>query len=129
MSVDDKPKLTLDIENLDIQDIVKKAIYSSLDKKVKDELVEKSLDYLTKESGYGYSNKSPLQESFHNAIRAVANDLVIQYVKDDEIFKNKIGEIYKLSIEKFLEKATPALNEKVAEHVASAMTRDKEWED
>jgi hypothetical protein len=75
------------------KEIVQKAIFDSLSQDARNELVGQAITALTlrpKKDRYAYSGpepRSPLEEAFDRAVVTIANQVVREYLEDEEIKK------------------------------------------
>jgi len=76
-----------------VQAVVQQAIFDQLGSEGRDRLVQASLEHLlkTEPDQYGRPRSvSPLQRAFNDAVGIAARDIVIEFVRNDEEFKQRI---------------------------------------
>lgn len=119
-----EPKVTLNLDNINLDDVVRKAIFQSLDEKVRNELGEKAIEYLTEQSGYGYNSKSPLTDAYETAVRKVCNEVVMQHVESSTEFKEKIKAIILASMNSFVQNCTTEIIQGIARKVSGSIVKE-----
>jgi hypothetical protein len=98
--------------------LVTEAMFRALDEKKREELIKEALKTLitpVQRGSYHGPATSPIQDAFHDAINAVARDVVREMCKSDEA-QDAIREVVGTAFEKML-----IDKERLATEMASAM--------
>ena len=120
MSKVEEPKITLNFGNLDIDAVVRKVLFESLDDKIKTKLAQDAIEYLTNTR---YGDNSELKKAYNDAVGKVCHDLVDEQVKNSQEFKDKISKIIEAAMKGFLEKCTDDIIDKIGVNVAQTVQK------
>lgn len=88
---------------LEMEALVKKALFDSLTEDTKNQLIRESIEHLLKRDSKGYSGySSPLDEAFRRALETCSREWVMEFVKNDPVIKEKFQKIVTDALEQCL---------------------------
>lgn len=98
-------KVDLGLDQERFGQLIQAAILQEIGPEQRDKIITQALEHLTRvpeRSGYGYQQKSPLQEAFNSAIDRTAREVVAELVAANLAVRERITQMLGEAVARFL---------------------------
>lgn len=107
--------MELSLKDIDMKELVSKAIFDSLDEKKKEDLLKTALQNVLAPNSSLYSRNSALQDAFNEAVRIKSREILLDKLEKDEGFKNEVNRLIADVMDKVFNKRREEVIDKMVE--------------
>lgn len=85
--------MTFTIDSNQFREVATAAIFDSLTQEARESIIKQAIEHLMTPQTPRYGGKTPLQESFDQAVYAAARDVVKEHIQDSDEVRNAIHDL------------------------------------
>lgn len=120
--------MNIDLSDEQMQSIVSGAILQAMGTEARDTVMKAAIEYLItplESRSYGSKTKTPLQVAFEEAVNRYAQRAAYEYMDQNAEARDQIRSVFVAAYEKMITDYNQTLIEKIAQHMADALTKDR----
>lgn len=117
--------MEIKLDDPKMQEVISAAILKEIDDSSREVMIAKALKFIMEKPSkgqYGYSEVSPLEQAFNNAVREVAIKVAFKELEENVDLKNKLKDLLNKSVNELIENETSTVRV-IADAIADAMKK------
>lgn len=117
--------MEISLKEIDMKEVVTKAIFDSLEEKKKEQLIKAALESLLTVGNSSYNRTSPLQDAFNDAVRIKSREIISEKLANDEAFKAELNKLISEAMTKFFTQKREEAIDKMVDGLMYIYTKDR----